>query len=241
MPNRCGVWKQAGPDATVDEIGIEQVCPQVVKVTVNSRIAAKDTVLESVYTVYGSGDVLMDHTLTPDQDLPEIPRIGMQVQMPAEFSTMQWYGRGPQESYWDRKTGYPAGRYEDDILYLEHIYVRPQENGNKTDVRWAAWVNKRGEGLAAVGMPLIYVSAWPYTMQDLQKARHINELPIRKTITVNIDYKQTGLGGDNSWGARPHDEYTLWPDKSYRWTVRLTPVSRKDQVDEVVLQTLPEF
>jgi len=240
MPNRCGIWKNAGPKRTVSDVAVKQLCPQAVRITVNCRPAAGDTALQTVYTVYGSGDVLMDNTLTCGANLPELPRIGMQMEMPGQFSTMTWYGRGPQESYWDRNTGYAVGLYRQDIYKPDHIYVRPQENGNKTDVRWAAWTSKKGIGLLAVGQPLIYASAWPYTMADLEKARHRHEPAFRDTITVNIDYKQTGVAGDNSWGARPHRQYTLWP-QTYQWQVRLTPVKNADAVKQAVFQTLPKL
>ncbi|MEN8128054.1 MAG: hypothetical protein ABFR90_09660 [Planctomycetota bacterium] len=131
--------------------------------------------------------------------------------------------------------------YKEDVYQPEPVYVRPQENGNKTDVRWASWTNKKGVGLVAIGQPLINASAWPYTMEDLEKAKHINELPSRKTITVNIDYGQTGVGGDNSWGARPHKEYTLWADSPYTWQVQLAPVKNIKKADDIVLRKLPEL
>ena len=240
MPNRCGIWKNAAANSIVSEITVEQVNPQVVKISVNKQLDAEDSTLRTVYTIYGSGQVLISNTLTLGDDLPELPRIGMQMQMPGEFSTMQWFGRGPQESYWDRKTGYAVGLYKENIYKPEHVYVRPQENGNKTDVRWAAWTNKKGIGLVAVGQPLINSSAWPYTMEDMEKARHIHELPARDTITVNIDSMQTGLAGDNSWGARPHRQYTLWANQPYHWEVRLCPVTnaKKDGLMKVFGQTL---
>jgi beta-galactosidase len=135
---------------------------------------------------------------------------------------MSWFGRGPHESYWDRKTGSAVGLYSGPVEEQFHPYVRPQETGNKTDVRWVALTNKDGAGLLAVGMPLLSASAWPFTMDDLEKATHINELPRRETITVNLDYKQMGVGGDDSWGARTHPEYTL-PAKAYSYRFRLRP------------------
>jgi len=107
-----------------------------------------------------------------------------------------------------------------------HVYVRPQENGNKTDVRWLALTDEKGTGLLAVGMPLLSVSAWPFSMEDLENTKHIHELPRRDFITVNLDYKQMGVGGDNSWGARPHPEYTL-PSKPYSYSFRLRPYAKK--------------
>ena len=151
-----------------------------------------------------------------------MPRFGMQMSMPAEFTTFTWYGRGPHETYWDRKTGAAVGLYSGQVSEIVHDYVRPQENGNRTDVRWVGLTNNKGEGLIALGMPLLSVSAWPYTMEALESARHINELKQGKNITVNIDYKQMGVGGDNSWGARTHPEYTL-PAKPYRYSFCLRP------------------
>ena len=227
MHKRSTVWKKAGPNTTVKSFTVKQIKPQAVEVAVTMKVPAKDSTLKAIYTIYGSGDVLLDNTLDVAADLPELPRIGMQMEMPGEFSNMDWYGRGPQESYWDRKTGYPVGIYQENVYKTEHVYTRPQENGNKTDVRWAAWINSKCEGLIAIGQPLINASAWPYTMADLEKAKHIDELPSRKTITVNIDLGQTGVGGDNSWGAQAHEQYTLWPGKTYQWKVRLHPVSKR--------------
>ena len=96
----------------------------------------------------------------------------MQMALPKSFNRMTWFGRGPQESYWDRKTGAAVGRYTDLVENLIHGYVRPQENGNRSDVRWAALTDADGMGLLAIGAPLLNVSAWPYTMADLEDTTH---------------------------------------------------------------------
>ena len=100
--------------------------------------------------------------------------------------------------------------------------MKPQEYGNKTDVRWMTLTNEEGAGLLMVGMPLLSVSAWPHTMADLERARHANELPERDTVTVNVDHKQMGVGADDGWGARPHPEYCL-PCQPYRYRFRMRP------------------
>ena len=138
------------------------------------------------------------------------------------LGTMTWLGRGPHENYWDRHTGAAVGRYSGRVEDLVHDYVRPQENGNRTDVRWVALTDADGAGLLASGLPLLSVSAWPYTMEDLEKATHVNELPRRDTITLNLDLRQMGVGGDDGWGARPHAEYTL-DAKPYAYRFRLRP------------------
>jgi len=224
MPNRLGILRQAGQNRTVGKVESEQISPQVVRITVDAALGVgTDCKYTSVYTVFGSGDIIVDAGIEPCNELScDMPRFGMQMAIPGEFSTMSWFGRGPNESYWDRKTGSAVGLYSGPVTEQFHPYVRPQETGNKTDVRWLALTNKEGVGLLAVGMPLLSASAWPFTMEDLEKARHINELPLRKTITVNLDYKQMGVGGDNSWGARTHPEYTL-PPGAYSYRYRLRP------------------
>ena len=224
MPRRQGAWREAGPKRSVKSVEAEQVRSQVVRVTTEATIpVGTGSTCKTIYTVYGSGDLLVDTTFNAGGgQLPDLPRFGMQMAMPGEFDKLTWLGRGPHETYWDRKTGAAVGLYSGSVEENIHVYVRPQENGNKTDVRWMALTDRNGVGLLTVGMPNINVSAWPFTMQDLEDARHVHELPRRDIITVNLDHRQMGVGGDNSWGARTHPEYTL-PAEKYRYRFRLTP------------------
>ncbi len=100
---------------------------------------------------------------------------------------MTWYGRGPQETYQDRKTAARVGLYSGPVKAQVTPYVRPQENGNKTDVRWVSFTSPMDTGIKIVCQPLIDASAWPYTQADLETAKHDVDLPQRDTITVNID------------------------------------------------------
>jgi beta-galactosidase len=224
MPKRLGAWRGAGPKRTVNKVEARQIKPQIIQVDTKATIpVGENSKLTVSYTVYGSGDVVVDAAIELGGDkLPLLPRFGMQMAVPARYNTLTWLGRGPHETYWDRKTGAAFGLYFGNVNEHIHNYVRPQENGNKSDVRWMSLTDSEGVGLIAAGMPAIDISAWPFTMQDLENARHINELPQRETITVNLDYKQMGVGGDDSWGARTHPEYTL-PNKSYRYRFRLMP------------------
>jgi beta-galactosidase len=224
MPKRLGAWRNAGPNRTVKTVKAEQLKPQIVRITTEASIpVGTNSTYKTVYTVYGSGDLVVDVTFTPGGDnLPDLPRFGMQMAVPARFGRLTWLGRGPHETYWDRKTGAAIGLYSGPVNEQLHLYVRPQEYANKSDVRWMALTDNEHIGLVAVGMPTIDISAWPFTMQDLEDAGHIHELPQRSTITVNLDYRQMGVGGDNSWGAQTHAEYTL-PAKHYRYRFRLMP------------------
>jgi len=231
MPKRQGVWKNAGQERTVTNVNAEQISDQVARITAKAKLPAGDSDYENIYTIYGSGDVIVESRINPGSEslrdkLPNLPRFGMQMAVPGRFSNMSWFGRGPQETYWDRKRGAAVGLYSGTVEENIHDYVRPQENGNKTDVRWLALTDNEGAGLLAVGMPLLSISAWPFSMGDLENANHIHELPRRDFITVNLDYKQMGVGGDNSWGARPHPEYTL-PAKQYSYRFRIRPYIKK--------------
>ena len=123
-----------------------------------------------VYTAYGNGDIQIDNSFQPgDAELSELPRFGMQMTVPASFDTMTWYGRGPHESYWDRKAGAAVGVYSGSVEDQYFDYSEPQENGNKTDVRWVSLTDSDGKGLEAVGMPLLSVSAHRYTTEDMER------------------------------------------------------------------------
>jgi beta-galactosidase len=147
-----------------------------------------------------------------------------------EFKNLAWYGRGPHENYWDRKTSACVGLYEGKVIDQYHPYIRPQENGNKTDVRWVALTDSQGMGFLAVGKPSLSVSALPFLNEDFDEGpekaqRHTFHIKQRDLVTLNLDYKQMGVGGDTSWGerARPHPEYTLYPNRVYSYSFRLRP------------------
>ncbi len=223
MPVRLGLWKHAAARREVKRINAEKLNEGSVQVTVEFELSAENTNYKNIYVFNGNGSLEIETFLNANEDLPDIPRIGMQMVLPGEFKNISWYGRGPQETYWDRKTGAAVGLYSGTILENIHNYIKPQENGNKTDVRWMSITNESGVGLSAVGMPLINFSAWPYSLRELQKAIHTYELPFDDFVTLNLDYQQMGVGGDNSWGKLTHAEYTL-PAKSYNYKFKLTPL-----------------
>lgn len=227
MNKRCAVWKTAGPGRTVETVKATQPKPEVAEVEVGGKLGDKKSEYRIAYRVHGDGRVSVRLRITPRGKLPEIPRIGMQVALPAACETFTWLGRGPQETYWDRKTGAAVGLYALKVEQVMHQYVRPQENGNRTDVRWVALTDKAGNGLLAVadGGELLESSAWTYTLADLEAAKHICDLPKREAVTFNIDHRQMGVGGDNSWGLPVHPEYTLPANKPYEYGFTLKAVS----------------
>jgi beta-galactosidase len=224
MPERLHAWRDAGQQRVVTSVTTQQVSPQVVKIIALAIVpVGGDSTYGNIYTISGDGSIEVESSLSLSNGAPELPRFGMQMNIPGDFQTVSWFGRGPQENYWDRSTGAAVGRYTDPVQKLFVPYVEPQENGNRTDVRWVTFTDTRGNGLRAVGLPQLYFSAWHFPMNELEIRKHPFEIIQSKEITVNLDFRQMGVGGDNSWGAWPHPEYRL-RSKSYQYKFRLEPV-----------------
>jgi beta-galactosidase len=241
---RSRVWRTAGETRKVAGVTVDQKSKNSAKVVFKFDLVNDSNQVianyNSTYTVYSSGDVVVDnHFKMTQKDLPEIVRMGMNLEMPRKYDQFSWLGRGPHESYWDRKTSAFVGLYKQTVAEQYWKYVRPQENGNKTDVRWAAVTDTDGNGLLFVGLPLLEVSAHHNVLADFESAirsfdnqpgktpainRHINDVKPRDLTSVNIDYKQMGVGGDDSWGARTHDQYRL-TDKEYKYSFRMKAIA----------------
>ena len=247
LPRRSHVWRKAGENRKVTDVIVNNKESNAKEITFKFDIPdAEGNIIakyESDYTVYGNGEVLVkNHFKMVKEDLPEIVRMGMNLVMPRSFDQMSWFGRGPQESYWDRKTGAFIGLYSGSVADQYWAYLRPQENGNKTDVRWMSITDNAGNGILFTGMPLLEVSAHHNIMEDFESLeytdgrqvegvkevnRHINDVKPRDLTSVNIDYKQMGVGGDNSWGAWTHEEYRL-TGKEYSYAFKMRAVSSTD-------------
>lgn len=213
-------WKTAGINATVKSMEITQdkngnaiVTSKIVFLQTNS-----DATIE--YLIDSSGSITTSIELNIPKEAQSLPRMGMQFDIPGDFRNIEWYGRGPQENYQDRKSGAAIGIYKSTVDSWITAYVMPQENANRCDVRWLWFTDTNGKGLyfhAPSSNPLS-VSAWPYTQDDMSRAKHYFEIPHRNTITVNIDHLQMGVGGDNSWSLPVHNEYLIKSGRTYRWT-----------------------
>jgi len=162
---------------------------------------------------------------------PELPRFGMRFSMSGKFENLSWFGRGPHENYCDRNKSAFVGFYEDNVSGQYFPYIRPQENGYKTDIRRMAITDEAGKGLLIEGFPLFSGSALQNPIEDFDQGikanyKHINDIKPRDTTFVTLDLKQMGVGGDDSWGARPHLQYLLQPS-NYTFKFMLRPVDLK--------------
>ena len=187
--------------------------------------------------VNGEGVVKVNFNLFADSDLPNIPKIGMQCGVKNEYRNISWYGRGRLENYIDRNTGFDAGIYTQSISEFMEPYVMPQENGNRTDVRWMFLADKNDLGLLIVADSLLSMSAWPFTEANINSAKHTNELIESGFLTLNIDLIQMGVGGNDSWSpvAAPIGKYQI-PAKNYTYSFYLYP----EKFSLTVLKNVPQ-
>jgi beta-galactosidase len=178
-------------------------------VSVRQRLENLDLTWQAQYTFNGS-NLLVSNQVHVGADVPTLPRLGMRFVLDKAYESMRWYGRGPHESYWDRKSGAPLGIYSGTVSEQYVPYIMPQEFGNKTDVRWVTFRDGTGGGLRFRGAPLFEVSAKHYTDHELFAARHIIDLDAHEEIYVNIDWHQMGLGGA-SCGPMTLPQYQILP------------------------------
>ncbi|HQG47128.1 MAG TPA: glycoside hydrolase family 2 TIM barrel-domain containing protein, partial [bacterium] len=231
MDKRCLPWRKASQERkllsfTTTALKAGKIRRAAVKVEALFELPAVGQ--ESViYTVFGSGDIQVESRFTSAAaELPEMPRYGMALAMPAGYEQVRWFGRGPQENYIDRKSSAFVGLYEQQVDGFTSPYVSPQEMGYRTDTRWVAVMDSTGVGLLFTG-PLCF-SALHYTSEDLtQTSRgsiHPTDLLRREEVWLNIDLAQMGVGGDDSWGAWPHKQYLL-QERAYRHSFVMHPLA----------------
>lgn len=212
---------------------------------------ALETSFETVYTFYGDGRIhILNKLHASESEDSDIPRVGMNLLLNREFENLTWFGRGPWENYNDRKVSSFVDLYQGHVNDQMVPYIRPQENGNKTDVRWAALTNSQGTGLMAISDPEnerdgFEMTAMPYLTADFDarvkydygpvnlELAVINDVKPRDFVRWNIDFGQRGVAGVNSWGARPLDQYQLNPNRNYQYGFMLVPVQNMN-VEEMV-------
>ena len=221
-------WRNFDKNRKLESISADQQKDGTVKISAKLEYPEVKSTFDITYTVYGNGTIKFDCAFKQTAGTMEVPKIGMEMGIPKDFTAFEWYGRGPHEAYRDRKTGAPVAQYKSSLKDLWFGYARPQENGNRTDVRWLKVLTPQGTGLFFKGQPLIDFSAWEYTLKAITEARHPYDLKPAPYVTLNIDYGQSGLGGDTTWGmkAKPHPEYLFTPGKTFKWSFIMSAFSK---------------
>ena len=227
-------WRGAGLDCLsrrVLSVDIQRLDEGSGNITVVSQLlgATSDHQIDcvAVYTAFGDGSVLIEHRLDVPSNMPVLPRIGAELVLPREFRYVTWYGRGPHESYPDRKRSALVGRYTGTVAEQYHPFIRPGESGGKEDVRWAAIHNRDGKGLMVTGRSLFHFDVSHFQISDLETARHHHELVPRAEVYLHIDGWHMGLGGRDGWSCNVDDEYLIKPGP-YSFSYMLRPIADGD-------------
>ncbi|MCE9679460.1 DUF4981 domain-containing protein [Shewanella sp. AS1] len=178
------------------------------------------------YLVGKDASVAINYIAKLEKSLPEMPRFGLKMQLPEGFESVTWYGRGPWENYQDRKSAADLGIYQSRVTDFYTPYIRPQENGNRSDTRWLEITNAAGVGLKLVGEPKFDFTAHHNTIADFDYPkiganRHSTDIKPRPLTELIIDLRQRGVGGDNTWGSTPYEPYRLLPSKQQEYQLQL--------------------
>ncbi|MFD5661784.1 glycoside hydrolase family 2 TIM barrel-domain containing protein [Streptomyces hirsutus] len=229
---RNQTWRDAGTRREVTDVRVRALRDRAVEILVTGTLpTATGSTYTTTYTVFGNGEIKVGNTLHPGApNLPYIPEVGTLLFLPRSLDRLDYYGRGPEENHWDRADGTDVGLYSGTVAGQWTPYLRPQENGNRTEVRWVALTGRDGRGLLAGGEPLLEVNASHFTPEDLSAGvRHDYQLTPRDAVVLRLNHRQMGVGGDNSWGAHTHDEYKLLANRDYAYTYRLRPLTDVDK------------
>ena len=178
------------------------------------------------YLIKSNGIVQVNYQLQANKALPNIPKVGMQMGVQRQFDQISWYGKGELENYCDRSFGFTVGKYSLPINQFIEPYIKPQENGNRTQVRWMSLTNaSKNKGLLVMNADkVLQMSAWPYTQANVNEAKHTYDLKDPGFVTLNIDLMQMGVGGNDSWSpvSQPMEKYQI-KSGDYQYSFYLVP------------------
>ncbi|WP_212005406.1 glycoside hydrolase family 2 TIM barrel-domain containing protein [Chitinophaga sp. HK235] len=233
---RCAVWQHAGDSSRLLSARIVRQDQQQVEIQAMHWLPLADARYGIDYTIYANGDIKVNVRFLPgDSILPEMPRMGMRMVLAPALDKVTWLGRGPFDNYQDRKYAADVDVYTLPADSLFHPYPRAQESGYRSDVHWMALRTAAGNGWMARSDSLLNMGVLHFDMDRLNFNRrhnvHGGSMYNDPLIWWNIDYQQAGLGGDNSWGAKPHAPYTLIY-KPYQYSFILRPLQSGDEPTE---------
>lgn len=209
MPFRYAQWKTASMYQKMNVPVVSQDGDQSITVTYTYDLpTTPESSCEVAYTVTGDGKVQTTLSYEPPKGIHDMPEFGMIFKLDADYENLAWYGLGPADTYCDRERGGRLGIFNNKVTDNLAEYLVPQECGNHTHVRKASITDNKGRGMEFGGKDLSF-SALPYTPHELENAMHAYELPPVYYTVAKVSLMQMGVSGDDSWGARTHDEYLL--------------------------------
>lgn len=222
MPGRHAQWKIASMYPRAAKVEAVEHSEGVDVIYLYELPTAPKTHCKVIYTVDGTGAIQVEMDYEGAEGLPEIPVFGMNFRLKTEYEGIRYYGMGPHENYIDRLAGARLGIFETDTCSNMSEYVIPQECGNRTGNRWTEIVRGDGRGLRVSAVEESFeFSALPYTVHELENARHVYELPRPHCTSLNVNYRQMGVGGDDSWGAKTHPEHMIPADRPINFRFKI--------------------
>lgn len=260
MPSRMQIWKEASRNFKVAKVAVKDNGNNAV-VDVEYRLPAGNS-YNVRYTVYANGVMHVGVQYNAAAaGTPDLPRIGMRFRVPEKMDNLEYFGRGPEENYADRKYGTNVGHYKNSVSGEYFPYVRPQETGHHTDTRWLALSRSKGAGLLIDADDIIEFNALHNSVEDfdseestrpyqwknystedpkndadakniIPKQTHINDITEQPFVEVNVDFRMMGLGGDDSWGADVYEQYKIAADKDYSYGFTLVPMKNSAEISQ---------
>lgn len=238
------VWREATEQQRLKSMSSTREADGSIVVNTKFTLGSKVALAIIQYRLLSSGEIQVKMALSPIKgSLPVIPRVGMKMELLGDYKNMQWFGRGPHENYSDRNTSAPIALHSSHTDVQYHDYSRPQETGNKTEVRWMSLTDENGEGLLIIGEPLLNMTALSVTDEAMVNDRdgehlHGQEVLPQDLVNLKIDLRQMGVGGDNSWGAMPLPNYQIKP-ASYNYGFRIVPFDQGHQTPSEIMSRRP--
>ena len=238
-------WKNASLNLNVEKIEVIKHKDNRIEIPVTYTLPGVKTTFKTVYSIYGNGVIKVSNKLNKSNYSADIPRVGMRMQLPKSFNNATYFGRGPWENYSDRKASTFVDLYKSKVSDFYVPYIRPQENGNRTNVRWMALSNNDNNGLLITSESLkgLSVSALHMPNEDFDItsgldysktnpsanfSKHTIDIKEQDLIQLNIDFEQRGLAGDDSWYSKPQKKYQLMGTHEYSYTFYLIPFLNSD-------------
>ncbi len=229
-------WKSASINHKVIDLVAKKTLDGNATMIVTYQLPSVGTTFRSTYTIFGNGIVHINNNLKPTEYEGDIPRVGMRMQLPKSYNKLSYFGRGPWENYQDRKTSAFVDLYNSNVSEQYVPYIRPQENGYKTDTRWVALSNQSKNGLLIVSGKNNFISFSAlhmenedfdttndidYKISNLRK--HTIDINEKNLVQLNVDLGQRGVGGDDSWHAKPQEKYMYRGNQEYSYSFYMIP------------------
>ena len=224
LDHKLKVWQYAGQRAKAVNVTAAQEGSDVV-VKAELSIPAANSKANITYRITGAAQLMIETSFMPDKGLPTIPRIGYQAMISNNAANLEWYGKGPQETYNDRQAGSWTTVHTGYIPNLFFRYADPQESGNHFGIRWAT-LSALDVGkilrIDATGDHLLELGAYPCKAADITLASHPSSIVMRDQYSMQIDHRHSGLGGTDSWGATALPQYQIPSNQNVQWSYMLT-------------------